>query len=106
MLTVKVNNGERKEILRFHELALVDLKNNLGKKKMKALIPQAVRTTYVAGLVVLCAGSVAISGTTFDPEGFLSFLTALALFVEPIQVSPSPLYIYFNNSCHMCHLVT
>ncbi|XP_051217225.1 ABC transporter B family member 29, chloroplastic [Lolium perenne] len=85
MLTVKVNNGERKEILRFHELALVDLKNNLGKKKMKALIPQAVRTTYVAGLVVLCAGSVAISGTTFDPEGFLSFLTALALFVEPIQ---------------------
>ncbi|KAK1682984.1 hypothetical protein QYE76_043832 [Lolium multiflorum] len=85
MLTVKVNNGERKELLRFHELALVDLKNNLGKKKMKALIPQAVRTTYVAGLVVLCAGSVAISGTTFDPEGFLSFLTALALFVEPIQ---------------------
>ncbi|KAM0832021.1 hypothetical protein ACQ4PT_065159 [Festuca glaucescens] len=86
MLTVKVNNGERKEILRFHELAFVDLKNNLGKKKMKALIPQAVRTTYIAGLVVLCAGSVAISGTTFDPEGFLSFLTALALFVEPIQL--------------------
>ncbi|KAM0861271.1 hypothetical protein ACQ4PT_046008 [Festuca glaucescens] len=85
MLAVKVNNGERKEILRFHELAFVDLKNNLGKKKMKALIPQAVRTTYIAGLVVLCAGSVAISGTTFDPEGFLSFLTALALFVEPIQ---------------------
>ncbi|KAM0900843.1 hypothetical protein ACQ4PT_020370 [Festuca glaucescens] len=85
MLTVKVNNGERKEILRFHELAFVDLKNNLGKKKMKALIPQAVRTTYIAGLVVLCAGSVAISGTTFEPEGFLSFLTALALFVEPIQ---------------------
>uniref|UniRef100_A0A453BXZ1 ABC transporter domain-containing protein n=1 Tax=Aegilops tauschii subsp. strangulata TaxID=200361 RepID=A0A453BXZ1_AEGTS len=85
MLTVKVNNGEHKEMLRFHELAFVDLKNNLGKKKMKALIPQAVRTTYIAGLVVLCAGSVAVSGTTFDPEGFLSFLTALALFVEPIQ---------------------
>ncbi|VAH32216.1 unnamed protein product [Triticum turgidum subsp. durum] len=87
MLTVKVNNGEHKEMLRFHELAFVDLKNNLGKKKMKALIPQAVRTTYIAGLVVLCAGSIAVSGTTFDPEGFLSFLTALALFVEPIQVS-------------------
>ncbi|KAI5015350.1 hypothetical protein ZWY2020_056740 [Hordeum vulgare] len=85
MLTVKVNNGEHKEMLRFHELAFLDLKNNLGKKKMKALIPQAVRTTYIAGLVVLCAGSVAVSGTTFDPEGFLSFLTALALFVEPIQ---------------------
>lgn len=94
MLTVKVNNGEHKEMLRFHELAFVDLKNNLGKKKMKALIPQAVRTTYIAGLVVLCAGSLAVSGTTFDPEGFLSFLTALALFVEPIQVTQSLLSIY------------
>ncbi|KAM3367334.1 hypothetical protein ACQJBY_016128 [Aegilops geniculata] len=30
MLTVKVNNGEHKEMLRFHELAFVDLKNNLA----------------------------------------------------------------------------
>ncbi|PNT61033.1 hypothetical protein BRADI_5g09380v3 [Brachypodium distachyon] len=85
ILTVKVNNGEHKEILRFHELGFGELKNNLDKKNMKALIPQAVRTTYIVGLVVLCAGSIAVSGTTFDAEGFLSFLTALALFVEPIQ---------------------
>lgn len=85
MLTVKASNGERKEILRFQKLALDDMKNNLGKKKMKALIPQAVRTTYIGVLVVLCAGSIAVSGTTFDAEGFLSFLTALALVIEPIQ---------------------
>ncbi|XP_044324393.1 ABC transporter B family member 29, chloroplastic isoform X4 [Triticum aestivum] len=30
MLTVKVNNGEHKEMLRFHELAFLDLKNNLA----------------------------------------------------------------------------
>ncbi|GJN27698.1 hypothetical protein PR202_gb15740 [Eleusine coracana subsp. coracana] len=85
MLTVKANNGERKEILRFQKLAHDDLKNNLGKKKMKTLIPQAVRATYIGGLLVLSAGSIMISGTSFDAEGFLSFLTALALVVEPIQ---------------------
>jgi putative ABC transport system ATP-binding protein len=86
MLTVKANNGEGKEISRFQNLVIVDLKNNLSKKKMKAFIPQVVRTTYIGGLVVLCAGSIAVSGTFFDGEGFLSFLTALALAIEPIQV--------------------
>ncbi|CAL5027622.1 unnamed protein product [Urochloa decumbens] len=85
MLTVKANNGELKEILRFQKLARDDLKNNLDKKKMKTLIPQAVRATYIGGLLVLCAGSMVLSGMSFDAEGFLSFLTALALVVEPIQ---------------------
>uniref|UniRef100_K3YCF6 ABC transporter domain-containing protein n=1 Tax=Setaria italica TaxID=4555 RepID=K3YCF6_SETIT len=85
MLTVKANNGELKEILRFQKLARDNLKNNLDKKKMKTLIPQAVRATYIGGLLVLCAGSMVVSGTSFDAEGFLSFLTALALVVEPIQ---------------------
>jgi putative ABC transport system ATP-binding protein len=86
MLTVKANNGEGKEISRFQNLVIVDLKNNLSKKKMKAFIPQVVRTTYIGGLLVLCAGSIAVSGTFFDGEGFLSFLTALTLAIEPIQV--------------------
>uniref|UniRef100_A0A0D9W4P1 ABC transporter domain-containing protein n=1 Tax=Leersia perrieri TaxID=77586 RepID=A0A0D9W4P1_9ORYZ len=85
MLTVKANNGEGKEILRFRKLVIDDLKTNLGKKKMKALIPQVVRATYIGGLVVLCAWSISVSGTSFDGEGFLSFLTALALAIEPIQ---------------------
>ncbi|KAL6885903.1 hypothetical protein ACP4OV_010164 [Aristida adscensionis] len=85
MLTVKANNGEHKEFLRFRKLARDDLKYNLGKKKLKTLIPQVVRATYIGGLLVLCAGSIAVSGTSFDAEGFLSFLTALALVVEPIQ---------------------
>ena len=87
MLTVKANNGELKEMLRFQKLARDDLKNNLDKKKMKALIPQAVRATYTGGLLLLCAGSIVVSGMSFHAEGFLSFLTALALVVEPIQVS-------------------
>ncbi|KAG0525691.1 hypothetical protein BDA96_06G078400 [Sorghum bicolor] len=85
MLTVKANNGELKEMMRFQKLARVDLKNNLSKKKMKTLIPQAVRATYIGGLLMLCAGSVVVSGTSFNAEEFLSFLTALALVVEPIQ---------------------
>ncbi|XP_062183948.1 ABC transporter B family member 29, chloroplastic isoform X1 [Phragmites australis] len=85
MLTVKANNGEHKEILRFQKLALANLKNNLGKKKMKTLIPQAVRAAYIGGLLVLCAGSILVSGASFDAESFLSFLTALSLVVEPIQ---------------------
>ncbi|XP_025825496.1 ABC transporter B family member 29, chloroplastic isoform X2 [Panicum hallii] len=85
MLTVKANNGELKEMLRFQKLARDDLKNNLDKKKMKTLIPQAVRATYIGGLLLLCAGSIVVSGTSFHAEGFLSFLTALALVVEPIQ---------------------
>ncbi|GJN03020.1 hypothetical protein PR202_ga20418 [Eleusine coracana subsp. coracana] len=90
MLTMKANNGERKEILRFQKLADDDLKHNWGKKKMKTLIPQAVRATYIGGLLVLSAGSIMISGTSFDAEGFLSFLTVLALVVEPIQVRDKP----------------
>ncbi|CAD6263827.1 unnamed protein product [Miscanthus lutarioriparius] len=85
MLTVKANNGELKEIMRFKKLARADLKNNLSKKKMKTLIPQAVRATYIGGLLMLCAGSIVVSGSSFDAEEFLSFLTALALVVEPIQ---------------------
>ncbi|RLM65037.1 hypothetical protein C2845_PM16G06990 [Panicum miliaceum] len=85
MLTVKANNGELRETLRFQKLAHDDLKNNLDKKKMKTLIPQAVRATYIGGLLLLCAGSIVVSGTSFHAEGFLSFLTALALVVEPIQ---------------------
>nr|CAB3486989.1 unnamed protein product [Digitaria exilis] len=85
MLTVKANNGELKEMLRFQNLARDDLKNNLDKKKMKTLIPQAVRATYIGGLLVLCAGAIVVSGTSFDAQGLLSFLTALALVVEPIQ---------------------
>ncbi|KAG8064392.1 hypothetical protein GUJ93_ZPchr0004g38686 [Zizania palustris] len=85
MLTVKANNAEGKEIVRFQKLVIDDLKNNLTKKKMKALIPQVVRAAYIGGLAVLCVGPVALSGTSFDGEGFLSFLAALALAIEPIQ---------------------
>ena len=101
MLTVKANNGELKEMLRFQKLARDDLKNNLDKKKMKALIPQAVRATYIGGLLLLCAGSIVVSGMSFHAEGFLSFLTALALVVEPIQVSSA----FMSITLLLCMLV-
>ena len=100
MLTVKANNGELKEMLRFQKLARDDLKNNLDKKKMKTLIPQAVRATYIGGLLLLCAGSIVVSGTSFHAEGFLSFLTALALVVEPIQAS-SAFYVNYSPTLYV-----
>jgi hypothetical protein len=104
MLTVKANNGELKEIMRFQKLARADLKNNLSKKKMKALIPQAVRATYIGGLLVLCAGSIVVSGSSFDAEEFLSFLTALALVVEPIQVNRTFTFISFLLCMLLSHV--
>ncbi|XP_072950851.1 ABC transporter B family member 29, chloroplastic isoform X2 [Typha angustifolia] len=85
MLTVKANNGESKESLRFQRLALDDLVKNLRKKKMKALIPQTVHGMYIGGLLVLCAMSLIVSRNSFDASNCLSFLMALALLVEPIQ---------------------
>ncbi|XP_073012956.1 ABC transporter B family member 29, chloroplastic isoform X2 [Typha latifolia] len=90
MLTVKANNGESKESLRFQRLALDDLVKNLRKKKMKALIPQIVHGMYIGGLLVLCAMSLIVSRNSFDASNFLSFLMALALLVEPIQVCDKP----------------
>ncbi|XP_072950852.1 ABC transporter B family member 29, chloroplastic isoform X3 [Typha angustifolia] len=90
MLTVKANNGESKESLRFQRLALDDLVKNLRKKKMKALIPQTVHGMYIGGLLVLCAMSLIVSRNSFDASNCLSFLMALALLVEPIQVCDKP----------------
>lgn len=86
MLAVKANNGEIKESSRFKKLAFDELVLNLSKKKMKALIPQAIRAIYIGGLLMLCAGLLVVSRNSVDASNFLSFLTAVALLIEPIQV--------------------
>ncbi|OAY73818.1 ABC transporter B family member 29, chloroplastic [Ananas comosus] len=85
MLAVKANNGEIKESSRFKKLAFDELVLNLSKKKMKALIPQAIRAIYIGGLLMLCAGLLVVSRNSVDASNFLSFLTAVALLIEPIQ---------------------
>lgn len=89
MLVVKANNGELIERLRFQRLAYDDLKQRLRKKKMKALIPQALQVICIGGLLVLCGGSLMISRNSFDSSILLSFITSLALLVEPFQVTHS-----------------
>lgn len=89
MLVVKANNGELIERLRFQRLAYDDLKQRLRKKKMKALIPQALQVICIGGLLVLCGGSLMISRNSFDSSILLSFITSLALLVEPLQVTHS-----------------
>lgn len=86
MLFVKANNGRLVEGFRFQRLAHDDLMGRLGKKKMKALIPQIIQVIYITGLLVLCSSTLALSRTSFDMSKFFSFVTSLALLIEPIQV--------------------
>ncbi|KAJ0976717.1 hypothetical protein J5N97_012191 [Dioscorea zingiberensis] len=85
MLFVKANNGGLIEGSRFQRLAHDDLMGRLGKKKMKAFIPQIIQVICIAGLLVLCSSALAVSRTSFDISKLFSFVTSLALLIEPIQ---------------------
>ncbi|XP_010931129.1 ABC transporter B family member 29, chloroplastic isoform X1 [Elaeis guineensis] len=85
ILAVKANNGELKESMRFQMLSLDDLEKLLRKRKMKALMPQIVQALYIGGLLLFCAGSLVVSKNSFDASGFLSFIMALTLLIEPVQ---------------------
>ncbi|XP_073099739.1 ABC transporter B family member 29, chloroplastic isoform X2 [Elaeis guineensis] len=90
ILAVKANNGELKESMRFQMLSLDDLEKLLRKRKMKALMPQIVQALYIGGLLLFCAGSLVVSKNSFDASGFLSFIMALTLLIEPVQVIEKP----------------
>ncbi|XP_017254440.1 ABC transporter B family member 29, chloroplastic [Daucus carota subsp. sativus] len=85
ILFVKANNGEPSESLKFQRLACADLSERLKKKKMKALIPQIVQIIYFGVLFILCFGSLAVSGGSFDCSRLLAFMTSLVLLIRPIQ---------------------
>ncbi|KAJ4764824.1 Lipid A export ATP-binding/permease protein MsbA [Rhynchospora pubera] len=85
MLAVKANNGEKKESSTFQSLAHEAMRDILRKKKMKEFVPHAMKLVYIGGLAALCAGFLVISGESFDGTKILSFSTALALVINPIQ---------------------
>ncbi|KAK9153660.1 hypothetical protein Sjap_001140 [Stephania japonica] len=85
MLLVKANNTELCEGVRFRRLALADLSANFNKKKMKALIPQIVKTIYVGAVLTFCAGSLIICRGSSNGSNIVSFVTSLFLLIEPIQ---------------------
>ncbi|TXG58246.1 hypothetical protein EZV62_016075 [Acer yangbiense] len=85
ILFVKANNAERCESARFQRLAHSDLSECLKKKKMKALIPQIVQFIYFGALFIFCAGSLVVSGGSFDGSRMVSFITSLVFLIEPIQ---------------------
>lgn len=85
ILAVKAYNVELNESMRFQRLAQDDLQKLLRKRKMKALMPHLVQALYIGGLLLFCAGSLAVSRNSFDASSFLSFVMALTLLIEPIQ---------------------
>ncbi|KAF7818798.1 ABC transporter B family member 29, chloroplastic [Senna tora] len=85
ILFVKANNAELCESARFKRLAWIDSLGHLNKKRMKALIPQITQAIYFGVLFALCAGSLVVSGGSFDGHNLVSFVTSLLFLIEPIQ---------------------
>nr|XP_043609373.1 ABC transporter B family member 29, chloroplastic [Erigeron canadensis] len=79
---VKANNAEASECMRFEKLAHSDLYARLNKKKMKALVPQMVQVTLFGMLLLIFVGSLVAKS---DLCSVISFITSLALLIEPIQ---------------------
>nr|XP_016448885.1 PREDICTED: ABC transporter B family member 29, chloroplastic [Nicotiana tabacum] len=85
ILFVKANNAESCESKRFQSLAFADLSATMGKKKLKAFIPQLVQAIYFGVLFTFCAGTLVVSKSSFDCSAMVSFVTSLVLLISPIQ---------------------
>ncbi|XP_070007179.1 ABC transporter B family member 29, chloroplastic isoform X3 [Nicotiana sylvestris] len=85
VLFVKANNAESCESKRFQSLAFADLSATMGKKKLKAFIPQLVQAIYFGVLFTFCAGTLVVSKGSFDCSAMVSFVTSLVLLISPIQ---------------------
>lgn len=89
MFVVKAHAAEDLEQWRFERLAWAERDAQLGKKRMKAFIPEMITLVYVITVMVLFGvGTWAISKGTLDGGGMVSFITSLVLLVEPMQVYP------------------
>lgn len=87
MFVVKAHAAEAFEQHRFERLALADCHAHLGKRRMKALIPEVITAVYAATSIILFGvGTWVISQGTFNGAGMVSFVTSLVLLIEPIQV--------------------
>lgn len=97
MFVVKAYAAEAFEMRRFERLALADCQAQLGKKRMKAFIPEVITAVYAATAVVLFGvGTWVISQGKFDGAGMVAFVTSLVLLIEPIQVLKRPELCYNN----------
>lgn len=101
ILFVKANNAESCESKRFQSLAFADLSATMGKKKLKAFIPQLVQAIYFGVLFTFCAGTLVVSKSSFDCSAMVSFVTSLVLLISPIQVMASfigrIMFLYFQS---------
>jgi hypothetical protein len=87
MFVVKAHAAEAFEQRRFERLALADCHAHLGKRRMKALIPEVITAVYAATSIILFGvGTWVISQGSFNGAGMVSFVTSLVLLIEPIQV--------------------
>jgi len=88
MFVVKSHAAEGFESRKFERLARADWQAHLGKKRMKAFIPEIITAVYAVTIIALFGvGTWIISLGKFDGAGMISFVTSLVLLIEPIQVS-------------------
>ncbi|KAG0597405.1 hypothetical protein M758_UG335500 [Ceratodon purpureus] len=86
MFVVKSHAAEACERRRFENLAQADWQAHLGKKRMKAFIPEVITAVYAATAIALFGvGTWVISQGKFDGAGMIAFVTSLVLLIEPIQ---------------------
>jgi putative ABC transport system ATP-binding protein len=88
MFVVKSRAAEAFERRKFENLAKADWQAHLGKKRMKAFIPEIITAVYAATAITLFGvGTWIISQGKFDSAGMVAFVTSLVLLIEPIQVT-------------------
>ncbi|XP_059306595.1 ABC transporter B family member 29, chloroplastic [Lycium ferocissimum] len=96
ILFVKVNNAESCESKKFQSLAFADLSATMGKKKLKAFIPQLIQALYFGVLFTFSAGTLLFSKGSFDGSAMVSFVTSLVLLISPIQLD-------FSHAASCCY---
>ncbi|KAH7298549.1 hypothetical protein KP509_25G048800 [Ceratopteris richardii] len=83
---IKAYTAEEFEQQYFQELAWTDFKARMKKKRMKALIPEAILAVYaLTALLLFAAASSAASLGSFPANRMVSFVTSLYFLINPIQ---------------------
>ncbi|XP_060201181.1 ABC transporter B family member 29, chloroplastic isoform X4 [Lycium barbarum] len=96
ILFVKANNAESCEGKKFQSLAFADLSATMGKKKLKAFIPQLIQALYFGVLFTFSAGTLLFSKGSFDGSAMVSFVTSLVLLISPVQLD-------FSHAASCCY---
>lgn len=87
MFVVKSHAAEGFESRKFERLARASWKAQLGKKRMKAFIPEVITAVYAAtGIALFGVGTWIIQQGKLDGAGMAAFVTSLILLIDPIQV--------------------